>query len=228
MTSTKTKLTAILYKLQDPFKDYEWSELDCDPQGWNSNHEFLTDAVKKKDELIIVETGVWKGKSAMHMARAMKEQGVDGCVICIDTFLGCHVLWQVVEWQSSMKRTAQGRPEYWKTFYANVMKEGLQDYILPIHLDTLSGFRLLKEKGIKVDAIHHDASHQSPDVFNDLTVGWEILKEGGAIIVDDYCHMNLPVGHHNNFDDLIDDVNQFAESKGKQLDIKEPKARIFK
>jgi hypothetical protein len=108
------------------------------------------------------------------------------------------------------------------------MKEGLQDYILPIHLDTLSGFRLLKEKGIKVDAIHHDASHQSPDVFNDMNVGWEILKEGGAIIVDDYCHMNLPIGHHNNFDDLIDDVNQFAESKAKQLDIKEPKARIFK
>jgi hypothetical protein len=198
VTKTKKELVDKFYWGKDPFQGFDYSSSDLDTNGlfsWNSDHPYLHDSIVKTEAKVIIEAGVWRGGSVIHMAKKLKEMG-DGCVIAIDSWLGCHHLHFHQEWQQTLKRH-HGRPGTWKIFYANVCEFGLKDYVLPIHMDTVSGLRLLsgKHRGgqrIEADIFHHDAVHFSPYVYQDLLEGWDLLKPGGHIIVDDYTHTGAP------------------------------------
>jgi len=224
----RDKLVANLYRGKDPFSNFTYEASELDPQGWNSDHEFLTDSIRKLKPSIVLDIGVWKGGSSIHMAKILREVNPEGVVISIDTFLGDYILAEVVEWQKSLKRNEHGRPEFYKTFYANAMQAGVQDMIIPIHMDTASGLRYLIRNGFKADMIHHDAVHQEPDVYNDMVLFWDLLRDGGHLIVDDYVHTGLPIGHANNFDGLIRDVNRFSVDYERVLECVNPKARVVK
>jgi predicted O-methyltransferase YrrM len=223
----KQKVLDALYNGKDPMDHFQVNPNDIDLQGWNSDHDYLKEAILEFRPRVIVETGVWKGGSTMAMARILKENDIKGCIISIDTFLGCHLLWRVQQWQPSLRRV-HGRPTYWKTFYANVISQGLQDYVVPVHLDTASGFRLLRNSNITTPLIHHDASHQAPDVFTDLCLAWDILQKGGHLIVDDYLDTKAPPGDPQDFRGLMKNVNEFAEAVHVSVEAKNPKARLIK
>lgn len=224
----RESLVAQLYRGKDPFSEFTYESHEVDQQGWNSDHEFLTDSIKRLKPNVVLDIGVWKGGSSIHMAKVLKEVNPSGVVISIDTFLGDYILAEVIEWQKSLKRNAHGRPEFYKTFYANVIEAGVQDMILPIHMDTASGVRYLIRNRYKADIIHHDAVHQEPDVYNEMVLCWALLKDGGHLIVDDYVNTGLPEGHANNFDGLVRDVNRFGIDFDRAVECITPKARLTK
>lgn len=237
MTKQKKELVDKLYYGKDPFQGFA-EKYDVDKEkdlhdlfAWNSQHEYLHDSLDKTKGSWILELGVWKGGSAIHLAKKLKEKG-EGVIVCLDSWLGCQLLFNHNGVQSSLKKDF-GRPEIWKSFYANVIYHDVQNYILPIHLDSISGLRLLNGKhrnGYKFyfDVVHHDATHVSPYLYNDLIEIKDLVLDDSHILVDDYIQTGAPEFDAMDFSGVIKDTNDFAKEFNYSLESKPNKARLIK
>jgi len=204
-----------------------WTPTTSDMQGWNSQHEFLEDSIKKLRPSVILESGVWKGASVIHMAKVCKSNGLTPRIFALDTWLGCDILRTVAEWVPSL-RLSFNRPNVWQTFYDNAVREGVHDLITPLHMDSRSGLRYLKRLGVKVDLFHHDSSHYQGDVLQDLELAREIMSPTHHIIVDDYLSSTRRYPDPCDFSGVIHDCDEFARLHNYAIEIKEPKARFVK
>ena len=78
-------------------------DAQTDDQGWNSDHIFLADTMTREKPRVVVELGVWKGASTMTMAATLRDEGIDGCVVAVDTGLGSPRSTKVTcTWSSAM------------------------------------------------------------------------------------------------------------------------------
>ena len=202
-----------------------WTDTNGDMQGWNSTHRFLTESIEQLRPTSIVEVGVWKGASIIHMAKECKRLGLDTKLYAIDTWLGCDILRTCHEWVPSL-RMEHNRPNVWQTFYSNCVNEGVADMIVPLHMDSRSGLRYIKRIGFKVDLYHQDGTHQQGDVYQDLELGYAILRKGGHIIVDDYIKDDKRYPHPCDFSGVVADVDAFPGDFNMKLEIDSPKARL--
>lgn len=159
-------------------------------QGWGSDHSYLTEAIDAVGTTagrpcIAVEIGVWKGGSVITMASRMKELGIDGVVIAIDTWLGSSDHWILEECFPEL-RIDGGIPHLYDIFRSNVIEKRLQSYILPLPLDSLNAAHVLRHFGVVPSVLHVDAGHDFSSVMADLENWWPLLAEGGILIGDDY------------------------------------------
>jgi tetratricopeptide (TPR) repeat protein len=174
-----------LYRSRDPFAGFPAHRYALDVQGWGSDHPYLTEAMDTVRPRVVVEIGVWKGGSTLTMARRLKELRLDAVVIAVDTWLGSREHWLNEEWFGSLG-FENGYPTLAHVFMANVVKSGLQDYVVPLPLDSLNAAQLLQHLNIVPDVVHVDGGHDYEAVSADLRVWWELLKPGGLLIGDDY------------------------------------------
>lgn len=235
MTKTKKYLVDKICSGQDyfmGFDDWESKVDDFELYAWGSTHEYFHDSIQKTDAKICIDQGSWKGGSAIHMALKLKEKG-DGCVICIDGWNGCHLLYKHQGVNGAMKRKF-GRPNIWESFYANCIKYGVKDYILPIHLDSQSGYRLLNGKNtygfnIEADLIYIDGAHFSPMVYLDAQEAWDTLRTGGHIIFDDVQPNQITRDYEaSDFRGVYSDLIKFCNEKNISFEFSPDKARIIK
>jgi len=173
-------LVETLWYGQDPLAGYPAQPLDR--EGWNFDHLYLTDAIDHYRPAIVVEIGVWKGASVLTMARRMREIGCHGVVIGVDTWLGSaeHWLDRAVKLRTP---AVHGYPLLYFTFLGNVAAEGLQEYVLPLPLDSINASEVLWAAGIRPSVLHIDAGHDYDSVTTDLEHWWRLLLPGG---VDDF------------------------------------------
>ncbi len=183
--STRQRILDQLFFGRDPLKDFPAHRFPTDLQGWHSQHPYLTRAIAEVKPAIVVEVGVWKGASVVTMAKEIQRQKMDAVVIAIDTWLGSseHYLWEKFIPDLDFEF---GYPRLYHKFAANICNEGLQDSVVPLPLDSINGFQLLKEKGIRPDVLHIDAGHDYMSVMGDLKAWWPQLIPGGVLIGDDY------------------------------------------
>ena len=170
---------------RDPLKDFPHTNFATDLQGWHSQHPYLVRAMREAHPKIVVEVGVWKGASVVTMAKELQRLQQDAVVIAIDTWLGSseHYLWEKFIPDLDFEF---GYPRLYHKFAANICNEGLQDYVVPLPLDSINGFQLLKARGIRPDVLHIDAGHDYQSVMGDLKAWWPQLNPGGVLIGDDY------------------------------------------
>lgn len=173
-----------LWRGYDPLRDVPGNIFAQDLQGWNSQHPYLAGAIRERRPSIIVEIGVWKGGSTIHMANVLKELGMKGVVIGVDTWLGSS------EHFYARSRAEQqffnGRPGLYYTFLSNVKRMEVGDFVLPLPLDSLNAADLLKRLKIRPEVIHLDGGHDYDSVMSDLRAWWPALAPGGLFIGDDY------------------------------------------
>jgi len=183
--STRQRILDQLFFGRDPLKGFPAHRFPTDLQGWHSQHPYLTRAIAETRPAIVVEVGVWKGASVVTMAKEMQRQKLDAVVIAIDTWLGSseHYLWEKFIPDLDFEF---GYPRLYHKFAANISNEGLSDIVVPLPLDSINGFQLLKEKGIRPDVLHIDAGHDYMSVMGDLKAWWPQLNPGGVLIGDDY------------------------------------------
>jgi len=183
--STRQAILDQLFFGRDPLKDFPAGKFATDLQGWHSQHSYLTRAIEDGRPKIVVEVGVWKGASVVTMAKAIRRLNLDAVVIAIDTWLGSseHYLWEKFIPDLDFEF---GYPRLYHKFAANICNEGLQDVVVPLPLDSINGFQLLKAKGIRPDVLHIDAGHDYQSVMADLKAGLPLLRDGGILIGDDY------------------------------------------
>ncbi len=106
-------------------------------------------------------------------------------MIAIDTWLGSVENWTNPQERPGIKLT-HGYPQLYFTFAANVISERLQDYVLPLPLDSVNARQLISRSGIVADMIHVDGGHDYQSVTTDLTQWWPVLRSGGLYVGDDY------------------------------------------
>lgn len=182
---TRHDLIAALWHGQDPFADPPQNLRPLDLQGWRSVHPYLEEAVIAFRPTVVVEIGTWKGASALYLARTMAARGVAGTVVAVDTWLGAVDHWADPVLFAELA-TEHGFPSLYRTFLANVVREGLADRIVPLPLDSVNAAALMRLRGVTADVIHLDAGHEEASVAADLRAWWPILRPGGLLIADDY------------------------------------------
>jgi cephalosporin hydroxylase len=153
--------------------------------GWNFEHRYLSEAIVRFRPGIVVEVGVWMGLSVMTMARAMRDCGCDGVIIAVDTWLGSSEHWLNPQQATELGRL-HGYPQFYRNFLANIAAEGLQDFVLPLPLDSASAHVVLDKLALRPVVVHLDAAHDYTSVLLDLQRWWSLLSPGGMLIADDY------------------------------------------
>lgn len=220
-TTRSTARETVLAKLwhgSDPFVGFPADRYTPDMQGWGSSHPYLGAGVEALRPAIIVEIGVWKGGSVISMASRLKALGVDGVVIAVDTWLGAWDHWLNRRWFHDLS-FEWGMPQLMRTFMCNVATEELQDYVVPLPLDSNNAAVVLRAHRLKIDMIHIDAGHDKRAVLNDLEIWWPLLRPGGLLIGDDY---EAWAGVRAAFDEFA------ATQQLPPIEYAENKCRLFK
>lgn len=163
-------------------------EFDVDLQGWNSDCKAFDILSETTRPMIAFDVGVWKGGSTIAMAQRMRDAGTPGFVIAIDTFLGSPEHW--LPGPHGDFRTDlifhRGSPRLYWQFLSNVVHSGLQDYVIPLRQTSTNAATILGQLGVSADLIHIDAAHDYRSVYDDLTMYWNLVRNGGAMVADDY------------------------------------------
>lgn len=178
MTAVRDEVMAKLHRQNDPWASIE-PGTPKEIQGWNSTHPWLGAAIAEKRPHVVVEIGVWKGGSVAAMARTMRDLGVNGVVIAVDTWLGSSEHWWFEDWVKDI-------PNLYDQFLGNISDRGLTDYVVPVRLDSLNAARLMRLHKIQAGVIHLDAGHDYRSVFGDIAEWWPVLQPGGIYLGDDY------------------------------------------
>ena len=191
--TTRQRILDQLFFGRDPLKNFPAGRFATDLQGWHSQHDYLTRAIAEVKPAVVVEVGVWKGASVVTMAKEIRRLKLDAVVIAIDTWLGSseHYLWEKFVPDLDFEF---GYPRLYHKFAANIVNEGLADIVVPLPLDSINGFQLLKEKGLRPDVLHIDAGHDYMSVMADLKAWWPQLTPGGVLVGDDYFRPLLGKG----------------------------------
>jgi hypothetical protein len=178
-----------LWAGKDPFSGFPARAYLVDPQGWNSDHHTLVEAVDRHRPSLIVEVGVWKGGSVMTMARRLQALGIDGVVLAVDTWLGASDHWLNAGFFEDLG-FENGYPRLYHKFAANILDQGLRDYVVPMPLDSTNAALVVKAVGLQPQVLHIDAGHDYDSVTKDLEMWWPLLAPGGTLIADDYWHQD--------------------------------------
>ena len=180
----RQELITRLWHGNDPYADFT-PMMPADEQGWNSDHPYLPEAIDRYRPGLVVEVGVWKGASVFTMARRMRAVGCDGVVLAVDTWLGSREHWLHPTHRLLIGRQ-HGFPLLYFQFLSNVVHAGLQEYVLPLPLDSANAAEVVRELNLAPVVIHLDAGHDYASVTADLERWWPRLAPGGMLIADDY------------------------------------------
>lgn len=189
--------------------------LPADLQGWNSEHPVFRRMFELVRPRIVLDVGVWKGRSSLHLAALMREFGIDGAVISIDSFLGSpeHWLIDAPDFRQSLA-FAHGLPRLYDQFVSNVLREGGTDLIVPLAQTSANAATILDHLGIRAGLVHVDAGHDHDSVLGDARRFWALLRPGGVLVGDDYV---------DSWPGVISAARQFAAETGLHLNTSVPK-----
>lgn len=156
--------------------------LDVDLQGWNSDNPIFRELIEAHNPKIIVEAGVWKGASALHMASLALEAEI----YCVDTWMGGidHMLSDKPS--DKVPRDPFGASRLYHQFLLNAFVSGNAERIHPIMQTSVNGAKILAHYGVCADMIYIDASHEYEDVYADLRAYAPLVAPGGIIFGDDF------------------------------------------
>lgn len=74
---------------------------------------------------------------------------------------------------------------YEETFDHNIRAIGATDRVVKLKGRSADMLRTLERASF--DFVYVDGSHLAPDVLTDLVQGWDLLKDGGVLVIDDYA-----------------------------------------
>ena len=180
------------------FKTLELLPYHC--AGWHKNKTQLEFLIKQQHPRIVIEVGSWTGLSTCHIASLLDE---DSILYAVDHWLG-----------SSEHQDIAIRPYLYEQFLSNVIHSGFSFAIVPIKMTSMDAATYLPNiLGVKqADFIYIDASHETDEVFADLTAWYPFVRGHGILSGDDWLwpsvqiavqrfaeEQNLKIVSHENF-----------------------------
>lgn len=164
---------------------------DAKLSGWSPDKGFYERIVAKVSAKLIVEVGVWRGLSLVHLASSMKELMGGGAVIAVDTWLGAPEFWNRKSTAGAPDNERDlkwkyGYPQVYYDFLSNVVTHRLEDVVIPLPVPSLIAAQLLQEKDAVADIIHIDAAHEYESVREDINSWFPLLSDDGILLGDDF------------------------------------------
>jgi hypothetical protein len=190
MTQYFQRVRRALYGDHDPY--FATPRVPFDDGGWNSEDAIFDEIIHSTDPRLIIEVGTWKGRSARHMAKICKGKSADFEIVCVDTFLGCEVLWPV-----KLKGHIQPScASLYDQFRSNTLDRGLESFLTPMQVDSHNASLILGAltPSVAADLIYIDGSHDAVGVSRDLADWCPLLKPGGVLIGDDFTFPSVKSG----------------------------------
>lgn len=195
-------------QIRDIYDGIEALNLSHDTQGWNSSNPIFRRLIETLKPDTIIEVGVWKGASLIHMANICRELDLPTILYGVDAWFG-HV--------GDMIGNAPPSPipPHWSTatlyeqFLYNVMYAGHEERIIPVWQLTRWGALCLTGWGVTADLIYLDAGHDEHEALADMRNYWPLLREGGVMFGDDYSEAY----------GVKEAVGRFAHEVGKQVQV---------
>ena len=188
--------------------------LPPDLQGWNSDHPAFAELFGEVRPRVVIDVGVWKGRSVVFMGNLMRQLGIDGMVIAVDTFLGSPEHWnrKRADRIHTSLRLRHGYPGLYWQFLSNILQAGLRERVVPLAQTSENAALILKRAGVKADLVHVDAAHEYEPALRDARLYWDLLAPGGVLVGDDY-----------SWPEVARAADEFARLVGQELDVQEPK-----
>lgn len=170
------------------YDGFDHRKYPSDLRGWGGDSPVFGELVREVRPSLIIEVGSWKGASAVSMAEAVRQAGLDAKILCIDTWLGA------LEFrmdQNDVERfqaleSVHGYPSVYYRFLANICHSNNQSRVVPFPLDSSSAALWLLSHGVEADLIYIDGSHEEEAVYRDLADYRQILSPRGVIFGDDW------------------------------------------
>ncbi len=135
----------------------------------------------------ILEVGNWVGRSLVPLAANCRHGKVVG--VDIGQKLNLH---QLLERHPDLLDYMDGNPDVWN-LWDKTVREVLNDVIahhglsnVEVVLSTSKKFFAANERTF--DLIYVDGSHETDEVYEDLTSALQVLRPGGMVCGDDYSH----------------------------------------
>lgn len=183
--------------------------------GWDGGYSWDVLDYLKLNHLppqLIIEIGVWKGRSTIKIASWLAEQKM-GVVVGVDTWLGAIEFWNRQRTGGKYDptrdlRLLHGYPTVYADFHKNVEEAGLAKFVIPFPAHSKLAADWFHEHNIKADVIHIDASHEKEDVTADISYWWPNLAPSGILIGDAYT---------SAWPGVIEAVDSFASSMKLRL-----------
>jgi cephalosporin hydroxylase len=177
-----------LLHAENPYAGFSFQDYPFDAHGWGGDSAAFRELITQIRPKKIVEVGTWKGASALTMAAATKELGLETQILCVDTWLGALEFWTNhtdPDRYLSLK-LKNGFPTVYYQFLANVCHQGFQDRIVPFPQTAATAALWMRYYGLTAEMIYVDASHEEEDVYQDLCNYWDLVSAGGVLFGDDY------------------------------------------
>jgi predicted O-methyltransferase YrrM len=208
-----------------PYVGLELNEHPDDMQGWASTDPVFEEVISKVKPKLLVEVGSWKGASAIHIAKLMKQYcDKDARLICIDTWLGSpeHYLYPDDPTRRPSLRMKNGYPQLYYTFLCNMVRQKVDDVVIPLPQPSINAANILKSLGLRPDFIYIDAAHEYQPVLGDCRAFWPLLSDSGVLIGDDFIsHPDVTKAAHDFSREvnapLVGKYSKFVLSKNKAL-----------
>lgn len=127
----------------------------------------------------IVEIGSWQGKSTIYLAEGAK-QSKNGRVYAIDHFRGNLGL------ASYYKINKDDLSDLKDSFLTNINKAGLSDVVKLLNMNSREAADILKNQKVRARLLFIDGDHSYEGVKNDFDNYFDLVLDGGIIILDDY------------------------------------------
>lgn len=146
-----------------------------------SRHQYLLDAVNVTRPKLVCIVGFWRPEDAIIMANNLMLIGYDSPILCVDTWLP---RFQHLATEVPLKGlfNPSGSPRLYEGF-ANVVKNsGLDDYIIPVQLDSHVAAGLFSLRSILFDVVYINLSVDHRIILRDLEDWWPLLSSGGVFI----------------------------------------------
>ncbi|CAB4397985.1 hypothetical protein RhiirA1_361026 [Rhizophagus irregularis] len=130
----------------------------------------LSDLKNNNKKINVLQIGVFEGRATVWILDELFKN-MESRLTTIDTFENIFVNY-----------------DYEETFRENIKESGKDSQVDIIKSNPSDALTKLKyEKSIKFDFIYVDGcSLISCDVLNDIIISWNLLKEGGIMILDNY------------------------------------------
>lgn len=173
----------------NPYKDFSLAQYPKDVTGWHSDDPIFAQLINEVRPKTVIEVGVWKGASTLHMASCLKRAGLHvSKIMAVDTFLGSLEFWtrrDDPERYQALK-CINGYPTVYRQFLANVLHAGAEEIVIPFPNTSVIAARWFRDAGFEADLIYIDGSHEYDEVSQDLNYWWDNLRPGGVMFGDDW------------------------------------------
>lgn len=159
--------------------------LKTDIQGWNSSNPIFARLIGQLRPKVIVEVGVWKGASILHMAAECKSRGLSTVLFGVDGWWG-HAGEMIGEPTETPIPANWQEPSHYEQFLFNVKASGHDDCIIPVWQLTRWGANCLGRWGVNACLLYVDADHDEEGALRDFRIYWPTLRQGGVMFGDDF------------------------------------------